>query len=153
MMPPPAYTQARLTARFHVQVEYEPPRQLAPTGGESCGYVAVCASVRRVFRGEPLLRSGDLVNFSVPIYWDKRRILLGESWMSHVDFERGRFIELFLDGIPPECTICASQYKMIAAPSELPEMQIPTKEQLAEEWAKFEERSISSSRKWWQFWK
>jgi len=133
MKAPPAYTEARLRARFHVQVEYEAPRIVTtPT------YVTVCGRVKSVFRGDNVLYAGDVIQFQVAVYSDGDLLPpSGTLWMNRRGIVKGRFLEAFLNGNPPTCTVAASQSKLISELSSSPQMDVPTEEQVAAEWTAF----------------
>jgi hypothetical protein len=141
-MPFAAYLEARLSARLHVQVEYERPRIL-----KTPCYVVIRADVRRVFRGSNELRDGESVEFGVVAYGG------GDGDKIHPDaglyvhrrtLENGRFIEAFLNGTPPALTLAASQYEVIGSLSDTPQMDVPTERDVAAEWARMDGRPV-----WW----
>ncbi len=133
MMPGPAYTESRLRAKYHVQVEIE-RRDIDQT--PAC--VPVSCRVHRIFRGDALLTVGDTVRFSVAVFREYDDIPAGgDRWMHYDVFEQATYLEVFLDGTPPDCKVARSQRYPITRLSDTPQIAVPTEEELAAEWEEF----------------
>ena len=129
MLPPPAYIEARLLAKFHVQVEIEPSVVDATPA-----YLPVRGRVRRVFRGGSLEPGAEL-RFTVPVCRRGDEIMPGgDLWMYHEQFQGAKYMEVFLDGTPPECKLACSQCSVVAGLSDLPQLAVPTEEEVAAAW-------------------
>ena len=93
-MPGPAYDEARLRARYHVQVELA-HAAVATTPA----HVPVTGRVRRIFRRDDSLRLGDEVHFSVAVCRPGDRLAPGgDRWMDLWLFERATYMEAYLTG-------------------------------------------------------
>jgi hypothetical protein len=138
VMPKPAYDEARLRARYHVQVE------LGQAGvGKTPAHVPIVGRVARVFRGDGLLRPGEEVHFSVAVCRPGDSLCPGgDLWMHLQDFETARYMEVFLDGTPPACKVARSQCFAIPAPSDTPSVPVPTEAEIAASWAAFRGRGM-----------
>src|ERR1043166_3370468 len=115
IMPPFRYVKARFLARFHVQVELE---GVPDTPGKR----GVSARVVRVFRGAEL-RIGDTVNFEIWCARKQREMEDVPIGVGYVDFDalqHARYIEVYLDGEPPDCSVPREQYTIIEIPSDDP---------------------------------
>ena len=135
-MPAPAYLERRLRARYHVQVElaYTPVTD-TPT------YAPVAGCVRRVFRGDERLGLGDEVHFSVAVRRPEDSIRPGgDLWMDLRAFEAAKYMEVFLNGTPPDCELADYRSFVIAGPSDAPCVPVPTEEEVATAWAEFHGR-------------
>jgi hypothetical protein len=132
-MAPPAYAEARLRARFHLQLEYQQPRIVSTPD-----YVTIRARVRRVFRDSGTLALGDEIQFDLPIRGPGDPIPLdGNGWILRGAIADGRYLEVFLNGNPPSCTLAASQYRLLPELSRDPLMDVPTEAEVAAQWAAF----------------
>jgi hypothetical protein len=132
VMPPAAYDQARLEARYHVQVELAatPPVEKTPA------HVPVVGRVRRIFRGDDALRLADEVRFAVAVCRPGDLIPCGgDFWMYLPQFEGASLMEVFLNGTPPECRVASSQISVIEALTDTPCMRVPTERDVAAAWA------------------
>ena len=133
-LPGPAYVEARRQARYHVQVE------LAHAGVvKTPAHVPVTGHVRRIFRGDDRLGLGDEVHFKVAVCRPGDSLPPGAGPWRHLrDFEAAKYMEVFLDGTPPECQVVLGQCFVIAAPLDTPSMPAPTEEEVAAAWAAFD---------------
>jgi hypothetical protein len=117
MLPPFEYKKARILARFHVQVELDSVPDIALTPGE----VRVGGRVNRVFRGDPDLRCCDPVEFAVSVYRQQDDLPVGGICWTNFDALRGaRFMEVYLTGKPPNCSVARWQSKIIEKPCDTP---------------------------------
>ena len=122
------YLAARGQAKFHLQVEIESFNiHVTPE------HFPVHAKVRRVFRGKKLIRVGDLIRFSVAVSSPQDLIPAGGIlWMRRSSAETARFLEVFLDGDPPELDVRLSQVYCIESISETPQIEVPTEQEIAD---------------------
>jgi hypothetical protein len=117
MLHPFAYKNARIQARFHVQVELVSVPEIARTPSN----VHVGARVIRVFRGAPDLRIGDLVEFELSVCRQDDDIADGgTSWTDSDALRRARFMEVYLNGEPPNTSMALGESRIIETPSEFP---------------------------------
>jgi hypothetical protein len=110
-----AHMAARLRARFHVQVRLE-----ARPGADirTPATVAVSGRVVRVFRGEPALRVGDEVRFSVHLYRKGDELWPGAARFTLCDdFMRMTHVEAYLNGDPPDCEVPLDAWVAVDGPT------------------------------------
>jgi len=133
MMPPPTYTEELRRAKYHVQVEIEDRDEVDQTPAD----IPVRCRVRRAFRGDDL-HVGDAVRFTVSVFSRGDVIRLGgEGWMDYAYFQKARYFEVFLYGLPPDCEVALSQIFIIGRISLWPKIAVPTESELDAEWAYF----------------
>lgn len=122
MLPASKYKHARRNAAFHLQVELI---ELLPIIKTPCN-VKVNAQVVTVFRAPSSLCLGDRVAFTVAVTRpsdDPGHIPYGgQIWTNYDDLVAARFMEVFLDGDPPELNIALWQSKLIDSVSITPVM-------------------------------
>jgi hypothetical protein len=155
MLVPWAYEQARDTAQYHVQVELAG----VPADVSTPGDVRVHARVLHVFRGRKGLRPGALVMFSISVNREGDAIPCGGAiWTHYEHLLKAKYMEVFLNGEPPECTVALWQSAIIDSASAKP---APVK-WIVSEWELdrtqvppmlVPRRPKMPERKWWQFWK
>lgn len=113
MLPASKYRKARRNAAFHVQVELIGPLPVIDTPGN----VKVKAQVATVFRGSNSLSAGDHVTFEVavtrPTDHPDSLPYGGQIWTNFDKSEAARFMEVFLNGDPPDCEVALWQSKLI----------------------------------------
>lgn len=130
MIAPWGYSEARLTARYHVQVEF---------GGVHGGittpaHVPVRGVVRRIFRGDGHLHLGDGIQFTVAVCRLRDNVISnGENWLPLSSIVGASFMEVFLNGDPPNCEVACYQYRVINELSESARLRVPTPEEVAAE--------------------
>ena len=121
-----ADAEARLRARYHVQVEIEARSQ--------AGFLdrpRVETTVRRIFRGDDQLAEGSAVNFLVNVFEDGDTCFGRRPFVTQSEFDRARYLEVFLNETPPSCIVPHDQHSVIEALSEKPQMKVHTEEELA----------------------
>src|SRR5262245_5580307 len=134
MRSPREEAESRLRARYHVQVEIEERRV-----DEGPTIVWVHCRVRRLFRGAGL-GLGDFVWFWVVVSVDTGEKIPGfQSWVDRVAFENATYLEVFLDGDPPYCGVASGQCFVIERLSDVPQVTVPTEEELADEWRRYQQ--------------
>jgi len=83
----------------------------------------------RVFRGGENLRLGDPAHFVLSVLRgdeDSRTIPIGGTiWTNYHDLQTAQYLEVFLDGIPPECAVALWQHVIIDEPTARPVMAVP----------------------------
>ena len=113
MLPASRYKEARRNAVYHVQVELIGPLPMIDTPGK----VKVKAQVATVFRGSTSLKVGDQVTFEIAVTrkTDHPDSLPygGQIWTDFDKLEAARFMEVFLNGEPPDCEVALWQSKLI----------------------------------------
>jgi hypothetical protein len=115
MMPAQYYIDAARKARYHVQ---GPLVQRSDNGWARL-------RVERVFRGDRRLAPGDELVFCVPVRWPHQQIPAAEIlWTSIATWRATRFVEAFLDGDPPECTLAGYQWTPLPALTRRPTMTL-----------------------------
>lgn len=134
VMPMPAYLEARLQARYHVQVELN----RTPAIGQTPAYVPISGWVRRSFCRDGMLKLGDIVRFQVAVCRPGDPLPCGgELWMDVQDLAPARYLEVFLDGVPPECRVAGSGRCVIEKLTDAPCAPAPTAEEIAAAWKRF----------------
>lgn len=132
--------QARRDARFHVQLEIDavgdPPRDAGP--------VTIRGHVIRVFRGEGRLPSGSPLEVGVLACRGDVHVPPGLAYLSYDALVQARYIEAFLDGEPPHCSVALDECQLVDAPSEVPVMTVAELELIP---------SANRPRRWWQIWR
>lgn len=112
---PTIYKQARDEAQLHVQVELlEKPQYL---DGDNENF-SLLGKIIRIFRGSQYCHVGQVVNFNAAVKASSDCYCSGVLWLNHQDFLQNDFMEVFLNGQPPECAVALYQYELIAAPTE-----------------------------------
>jgi HEAT repeat protein len=107
-LPPRVYAEARDGSQFHLQVEVEKVVRLPhPSGDEAAAEVfgfkaRVAGRVVHVFRGGAAVQPGDRVTFDVAAALEPRAIP-GVHEMAWDQLRAARYLEVFLDGEPPDC--------------------------------------------------
>lgn len=135
VMPAAAYLEAQCRARYHVQVELERP----PAIGQTPAHVLVSGWVGRVFRGDGALQPGDWVHFRVAVCRSGDPVPCGgELWMDVQDLAPARYLEVFLDGVPPECRVAGSRCQVIEKFTHAPRIAAPAAEEVAAAWKRFD---------------
>jgi hypothetical protein len=129
MLPPQTYEKARKYARLHVQIELDP---LGKKVEKACENFPITGKIVRVFRGQRICQVGNSVKFDVAVLNSLEVPCSGILWLHYSDLLCNRYMEAYLNGKPPKCSVAMYQYKLIEAPSEYPIFSSP-------------------SRKWWQF--
>jgi hypothetical protein len=192
-LPPSVYEKAQRAARFHVQVEIvEVARKPRPLEGEELSryyeavgraararewwdldgistvegrpFARVVARVVRVFRGHGGIRTGESVWFDVRVGEGPGRP--GSHQMVFSELLQARYLEVFLDGEPPNCGEVGFLLPvLIATPSAEPVVKIkpPPADFGADEASDDCEPRAGDTwvnlppppprRRWWQFWK
>ena len=107
MLPLSHYEQARRDAEFHVQVKIRHVQSNVATPGQA----RVDAEVIRIFRGQHALKLGNENFKDVPFG--------GTIWTNYNDLQAAKYLEVFLDGLPPECAVALWQLVIIDSPSAL----------------------------------
>lgn len=125
MLPAWRYNEARREAAYHLQV-----RVLHVAAGvRTPGQARVQAEVVRVFRGAADVAPGTPVNFHVSVLTGdepRERIPIGGTlWTNYADLHAAGYLEVYLDGTPPDCQIRLWQQAILAAPTDRPTMPCP----------------------------
>jgi hypothetical protein len=121
-MAPWTYTDARIDSRYHVQVKL-----LRMVIGQTPSEVPLHGIVVRVFRGGENLNVGSEIQFSVDVISNKDEPRFGdEVWQVKESIEKAKYMEAFLDGNPPQCKVAAWQSFIINAPSDTPQIDVPS---------------------------
>ena len=120
VLPSSHYDQARHDAAFHVQVELIK----LPTGADTPCTITVCARVVEVFRALKSINPGDTVRFGVDVNRRDDEIPAGGTiWIDYDNLSSARFMEVFLDGDPPDCQVALWNCQLIDSPSRKPKMK------------------------------
>lgn len=125
-LPSVLYEEARLRARYHLQVEVG-RLSVAKTPAE----ISVQSEVRRIFRGDEDLLCGDEVHFTVWVFSEGDELPCGGVlWMRREEVEAAKFFEVFLDGNPPDCTVARCQISSIRELSDTPQLRVPSEQEI-----------------------
>jgi len=115
MFPPEAYQPAREAARYHLQVlilEVSLPFAMP-------GMARLKTRVETLFRGDGRLPVGSLVEFELGVFQD-RNVEFPDTpdiWTPVDQVAKGMWLEAYLDGDPPYCTVASWQTRSIQGPS------------------------------------
>jgi hypothetical protein len=118
------YVMAQRDADFHLQVEiiHGSRAEDADFGERGHGFFEVVASTRRIFRGDRTLRLGDEVKFEVYI---SEEVLYAPMMVVHPrDFDNAHYMEVFLVGDPPDCSVPYSLNYLIEELTAVPTVKI-----------------------------
>ncbi len=120
VLPDSHYRQARRNAAFHVQVELIE----LPTSTDTPCTITVSARVVQVFRALKSIDPGDMVRFGVAVNRRDDDIPAGGTiWIDYENLSSARFMEVFLDGDPPDCQVALWNCQLIDSPSRKPKMK------------------------------
>jgi len=151
MLQPEHYWMARHEARFHVQVEVLSAVPVERTPGP----MPIGAHVVQVFRSDGTLAVGDPVRFKEQVTRAGDELPCGGMiWKAHDDVLSARYLEVFLDGDPPNCAIPLCQSEVLAAPTARPRMRgyfplIAVRIRAL----RIAARADAEGRRWWRFWR
>lgn len=120
-LPPETYERARKKAQLHVQVELDPIQQKVQ---EDCQEFPITGKIVRIFRGHRCHVS-QIVGFDVAVKVSSEIYLSGILWLSHADLLYMKYMEVYLNGKPPNCSVALYQYELIEAPTEDPVLPSP----------------------------
>lgn len=124
MLPPQTYEKARENARFHLQIELDP---ICKKVEEDCENFPRTGKIVLVFRGQRVCQVGDSVKFDVDVLNSLEVPCSGILWLDYSDLLCNRYMEAYLNGKPPKCSVAMYQYKLIEAPSEYPIFSSPSR--------------------------
>ena len=113
MLPPENYLEVRKLARFHLQLTILTVSLPASTPG----IARVIAQVETILRGDDSLSRGSHIAIEIGIA--RKDDPLPESpdmWILAEKVTPGLWLEAYLNGEPPNCSIVASQVSPIEAP-------------------------------------
>jgi hypothetical protein len=134
----------RRTAPYHVQLELEreteplhPPRE-----------VQIQGRVVRIFRSDGRLGSGDRVAFSLWVCQPGDEPT-GPAYIYFEHFIRANYMEVYLSGNPPACTLAGYELAVIDTPSEQPTMTVQQLEELAG-LVSTKAQSLLKKKPWWR---
>ncbi len=120
MMHPNAYLEARRSAQHHLQAQIEAV-QLPPVFP---GEATIEARVGPVFTGDKSL-TGSTVKFDISTLLQSDSMPTGGvNWVFAEGLVQGAWLEVFLNGDPPHCSVALWQSRPIAGPSETPTMSL-----------------------------
>lgn len=114
MLHPWRYEEARRQATFHGQVQILNVEMTERTPA----HVRVDAEIRRKFRGIASFRVGVVISFNVSVLRGDEPVQIipigGTRWTNYGDLLRAKYLEVFLDGEPPNCQVALWQSAIIA---------------------------------------
>lgn len=120
MLAPESYEQARKNALLHIQIELDPidlkieERELN---------FSITGKIVRIFRGNQICQLEKFINFDIAVCSSDAPVLMsGILWLNYSDLLDRKYLEVYLDGKPPNCSVALFQYKSIEAPTEQPVM-------------------------------
>jgi hypothetical protein len=126
-VPRSAHFRARQSAAHHVQVELIEVGPLERPADR----VRVKGYARRVFRSDPTIREGDVVSFTVGVFRQLNSIPSDAGgWIASDEVTPSRLMEVYLNGIAPECETALVEYTLIDGPSQDPMLPTPTEEEM-----------------------
>ncbi|CAA0103271.1 Uncharacterised protein [Halioglobus japonicus] len=131
MMAWPAYENAKFDAIYHIQIEVRHDTTEEENVGrqsQSIDNFPVTGVVKRIFRGDDLLETEAEVYFTIAIAPGDAEIPDGADFYQDLDrFIASPYLEVFLNGIPPNLEVTASQSSIIENLSLEPTMSVPEK--------------------------
>ena len=165
--------QAQYESQYHLQVELDKNCRANDADFRSNheGRLGVRGKVMRIFRGDRELSLGDVVTFNVSIR--KEEIpLYGSRTIWAKQFDEAEFMEVFLDGEPPDLQVAQDCFYLIAEITPEPTVSIDIdlarkaalergtllqRSELAIErrrrGATYSPNPITKPRGWWKFWR
>ncbi len=115
------YQAARQRALFHGQVRI----LTVATEVRTPGQASVEAGIVKIFRGPPPFLPGAEVRFDVSVLSGDEPLeqipLGGTIWTNLTALRAASYLEVFLNGNPPECEIALWQQRIIDQPSDRPQ--------------------------------
>ena len=123
MLAPESYEQARKNALLHLQIELDPiDRQIE----ERELNFPITGKIVRIFRGNQICQLEEFINFDVAVCSPDAPVLMsGIWWLKYSDLLDRKYLEVYLDGKPPNFSVALWQNESIDAPTEQPVM-LPT---------------------------
>lgn len=130
------YHRARQEAQLHVQVELSPISPEIYRINESVEKVnwefPLTGKIVTIFRGHRFCQVGQTINFHVGVLADDQPpVPSGVWWIGCSNLVNAKYMEVYLNGEPPDCSVALSQYQIIEAPTEEP--LFPTSEEVSAE--------------------
>jgi hypothetical protein len=137
--------EARRLAPFHVQVELEPWRPLR----SKSGLIPIAGRVSRIFKGQGMISVGDRVTLSVKVCRVGEEMPPGAAYLLEDDLRHATYIEVYLDGTPPQYQIVLDECAILAGPLDDAQMTDASVETLLETGPS---APRPRARRWWRFW-
>jgi hypothetical protein len=118
--------------------------------------LSVRGVVRRVYRSDGRLDVGDEVRFGVWVSRPGDSILdMPEGPVVHDldELKHARYLEVFLEGTPPQCMLAGEQCLAVSTLGETPSLRVPTREEVDAAWEAFDRKfgrwTESGTRTFW----
>ena len=87
--------------------------------------ISVRAKVVQVFRARKPIDPGDAIKFGVAVSRPSDDIPAGGTlWVDYDSLASHRFMEVFLNGDPPNCTVALWQYQLLDSPTAKPKIVV-----------------------------
>jgi hypothetical protein len=124
---PETYKQARKKALLHIQIEIDPIQESVE---EFDDRFPISGKIIRIFRGSQICQLGEFINFEIAV-WDLRVNPLarvpasGILWLNYSGLLERKYLEVYLNGKPPNFNVALFQYESIDAPTEHPVIPSP----------------------------
>ncbi|MEG4590048.1 hypothetical protein QUA54_33255 [Microcoleus sp. MOSTC5] len=91
-----------------------------------CENLCIKGKVVCIFRGRRSIRIGDSVEFDVAVEGEPYILRTsGILWLNYSNLLQANYMEVFLNGKPPNCSIALYQYELIEAPTKNPTLSSP----------------------------
>jgi hypothetical protein len=137
--------KARRLAPFHVQLELEPSGTVRSTPG----LMPIAGRVSRIFKGHGKVSVGDRLTFSVNVCRRGEETPPGAAYLFEDDLRHATYIEVYLDGTPPQCQIVFDECAILAGQRDDALMTDASVETLMETG---QSAPPLRPRRWWRFW-
>jgi hypothetical protein len=139
----------RRTAPFHVQLELETPDKIQREAGER----DIRGRAIRIFRTDGRLTVGDPLKFTIWVC-NRGDEPTGPAYIYLDALTTARYMEVYLCGDPPTCSLAAYEFSIISTPSEVPTLTPRDLEEQLEHFANEDatQRRVTRSARWWRFW-
>ena len=115
-LPLETYEKAKQKALLHLQVELDPISQNIEEWEKK---FPITGKIIRIFRGSRICRLGQVINFDVAVCAPDAPVLMsGIRWLKYSDLLANKYLEVYLNGKPPNFSVALCQNESIETPTE-----------------------------------
>ncbi len=118
-LPRETYEKARQEALLHLQVKILPFKtEIKP----DCFYAAfpIEGKIVRVFRGHKICKIGQILDFNIAVKSSSEIMLGGRLFLNAKQLKTYQYMEVYLNGKPPQCEVALSQNILLKEPTNEP---------------------------------
>jgi hypothetical protein len=137
--------KGRMTAPFHVQLQ--PDKKADPLTSPS--EIVLQGQVVRVFRSDGRLGLGDRVAFKIWVCQPGDEPT-GPVYVYNETFTQASHIEVYLYGLPPDCSLAAYEFAILGAPTDTPTMTVAQLQEFAPPVPSLAKEQFVPKEKWWK---